>query len=306
MQSSTFAFTAGDGTGLFVYRWLPESAPRAVVQIAHGLAEHAGRYGRLAEALTGAGYAVYANDQRGHGRTATTPADLGFFAPEGGWHKCVDDLWQIHRRIGADHPGLPQVLLGHSMGSYLAQQFLGMHGEALAGAVLSGSNGKPPPIAALGRLIARVERLRLGPRGTSPLLHALAFEPFNKPFAPARTPFDWLSRDAAEVDRYSADPLCGFRPRVQLWVDLLDGLAEIARPGLQARIPKRLPIYVFSGARDPVGANLKQLLAAYAAAGLARVTARIYPEGRHEMLNETNREQVSQDLIAWLDGALGR
>jgi alpha-beta hydrolase superfamily lysophospholipase len=306
MQTSTFTLAAGDGTELFVYRWLPPAAPRAVVQIAHGLAEHAARYGRAAEALTAAGYAVYANDHRGHGRTAKTPADLGFFAARDGWHLCVDDLWQLHSRIAADHPGVPRVLMGHSMGSFLVQHFLGLHGEAPAAAVLSGSNGRPPPIAALGRLIARVERLRRGARGNSPLLDALGFAAFNKPFAPARTPFDWLSRDAAEVDRYVADPLCGFGPSVQLWVDLLDGLAEIARPALQARIPKRLPIYVFSGSRDPVGGNLKQLLAAYAAAGLERVTARIYPEGRHEMLNETNRDEVTRDLIAWLDGVSGR
>jgi len=158
---------AEDGVELFVYRWTPNGPPRAAVQIAHGLAEHGGRYARLAEALTGAGYAVYADDHRGHGRTAKTPEDLGFFAPQDGWAKCAADLWQVNRRIAADYPGTPIVFLGHSMGSFLGQDFIAQHGDALAGVVLSGSNGKPPAIAVLGKLIARLERLRIGRRGRS-------------------------------------------------------------------------------------------------------------------------------------------
>ncbi len=280
-----------------------------MIQIAHGLAEHAGRYTRLAGALTEAGYAVYAGDHRGHGRTERTPADLGFFAEREGWDKCLDDLWRINRRIANDHGELPIVLLGHSMGSFMSQQFISEHGEALTGVVLSASNGKPPPIAALGRIIARIERLRLGPRGHSALLHALGFAAFNKPFEPARTPFDWLSRDTAEVDKYLADPLCGFNASAQLWIDLLDALGGLAIPSRLARIPRGLPIYVMAGTRDPVSANtkgLEQLLAAYRAAGLERVTHRFYAEARHELFNETNRDEVTRDFLAWLDSIVGR
>jgi alpha-beta hydrolase superfamily lysophospholipase len=309
MQSSTFTLAAADGIELFVYRWLPDAAAKAVVQIVHGLAEHAGRYARLAGALTAAGYAVYADDHRGHGRTARDAAALGFFAERDGWQRCLDDLWRLNRRIAADHPGLPILLLGHSMGSFLAQHFISEHGDALAGAVLSASSGKPPPLAAIGRVVARLERLRLGAHGRSALIHALSFGAYNKPFAPARTPFDWLSRDAAEVDKYAADPLCGFPATVQLWIDLLDALPEIARPARQARIPKRLPIFIISGARDSVSADtkgLQQLLAAYRTAGLERVTHRFYPEARHELFNELNREEVTRDLVAWLDGVIAR
>ncbi len=306
MQSSPFTHPAADGGVLSVYRWLPPRQAKAVVQIAHGLAEHAGRYARLAQALTDAGYAVYANDHRGHGRTARTPEDLGFFAERGGWRRCIDDLWEVNRRLAADHPGLPIVLVGHSMGSFMAQHLMSEHGDALAGVALSGSGGKPPPLAVAGRLIARIERLRLGPRGKSALLHAFSFGAFNKPFEPARTPFDWLSRDANEVDKYIADPLCGFRPSVQLWIDMLDALGDITSAKSQARIPKRLPIYIIAGSHDPVGANTKsieQLLAAYRAAGVERVTHRFYPGARHEVFNETNREEVTRDLIAWLEHA---
>ena len=309
MQRSSFVLAAPDGAELYVYRWLPEGAAKAVVQIAHGLAEHGGRYARLAEALTGAGYAVYADDHRGHGRTARAADDLGFFAARDGWRSCLDDLWQLNRRIAADHPGLPIVLLGHSMGSFLTQQFISEHGEALAGAVLSGSGGKPDALAAVGRLFARIERLRLGARGRSRAIHQLSFGAFNKPFQPARTPFDWLSRDPAEVDKYAADPRCGFIASTQLWIDMLDALGDIAARGRQARIPKRLPIYVISGSKDPVGADtksLKQLLAAYQAAGLEHVSHRFYEGARHELFNEINRDEVTRDLIAWLDDAIAR
>ncbi len=193
------------------------------------------------------------------------------------------------------------------MGSFMAQHFISEHGEALAGAVLSGSGGKPSPLAIAGRLIARIERLRLGARGRSGLLHAFSFGAFNKPFEPARTPFDWLSRDRAEVDKYVADPLCGFRASVQLWIDLLDALGEVTSAQRQALIPKRLPIYIIAGSRDSVSGNAKSLeplLAAYRDAGLERVTHRFYADARHELFNETNREEVTRDLIAWLDGVV--
>jgi alpha-beta hydrolase superfamily lysophospholipase len=304
MQASSFKLDTPDGVSLFVYCWLPEQAPQAVVQIAHGWAEHAGRYARVAETLCRAGYAVYADDHRGHGRTAPTPADLGYFAESDGWNRCVNDLWLLNQKIRADHAGTPIVVFGHSLGSFMVQQFLSDHGEAVIAGVLSGSNGKPPAIAALGRLVARLERLRVGAHGKSPLLQKLVFGDFNKPFEPARTPFDWLSRDAAEVDKYAADPLCGFGSQVQLFIDILGALPDVASPARQRRVPKPLPIYIFRGSRDPVGSNIDQLLEAYRAAGLQNVTYKVYSEGRHEMLNEINRDEVTRDLIAWLDGVI--
>jgi alpha-beta hydrolase superfamily lysophospholipase len=306
MQAATFALEAPDGVSLTVHRWLPDTPPKAAVQIAHGLAEHAARYARLAEALCGVGYAVYADDHRGHGLTAKTPADLGFLASHGGWNACLGDLRQLTERIAAEHSGVPVVLMGHSLGSFMVQQFIGQHGAGLAGAVLSGTNGKPPAIAGIGALLARFERLRLGARGRSALLNTMLFGAFNKPFEPARTPFDWLSRDRAEVDKYIADPLCGFAASVQLYIDMLGGVSAASKASCQAGIPKALPIYIFNGSRDPVSANVAQLLAAYRAAGLTNVTHKVYPDARHETLNEINREEVTQDLIAWLDAAVAK
>jgi alpha-beta hydrolase superfamily lysophospholipase len=312
--TSTFTLTAPDGVDLFVYCWLPNGGqkndqPKAVVQIAHGLAEHAGRYARLAAALNSAGYAVYANDHRGHGRTVKSAGDLGFFAERDGWRKCVADLWQLNRRIAAIHPGLPIVLLGHSMGSTLAEQFMGDHGDALAGVVLSGANGKPTSLAKIGSAIARAERARLGARGKSKLVQSLTFDAFNKKFAPTRTAFDWLSRDPAEVDKYVADPLCGFSATVQLWFDLMEGWAAVSRAAHRNRVPKSLPLYLIAGGRDPVSGNTRQLepwMTEYRAAGLVNMTHKFYPEARHELFNETNRDEVTGDLVRWLEQVVAR
>ncbi len=279
------------------------------MQIAHGVAEHGGRYARLAGVLTAAGYAVYAGDHRGHGLTARTPEDLGFFAERDGWRRCVADLWQLNRRIAAELPGLPIVLIGHSMGSFMVHQFISEHGGALAGVVLSGTAGGLPAGAAIVRVLARLERLRLGPRGKSELLSRLTFGAFNKPFEPARTAFDWLSRDEAEVDKYVADPLCAFPLSVQLTIDVLDAIGTVTSTVRQSCVPKDLPVHVIAGTRDPVGENTRsvaKLLDAYRSAGLERVTHRFYPEVRHELFNELNRSEVTDDVLAWLNDVIAR
>ena len=305
MPASEFELRADDGQSLLARRWLPEGRPRAIVQIAHGLTEHSRRYARLAAALNAAGYGVYVADMRGHGPSAPA-ADLGHFADEGGWDKVVGDLWTLNRLIAAEQPGAPIVFLGHSLGSFLGRGFIAEHSDALAGAALSGSSGKPPAIATLGRLIARAERLRVGKRGKSDPIFAMWFGDFNKPFRPARTAFDWLSRDEREVDAYVADPLCGFPFTTQLAIDVLDALPRVTGRENLTAIRKDLPIYVFSGERDPVGANIKGLIADLKAAGFTRLTNRIYAGARHETLNETNRDEVTRDLIAWLDGVVGK
>jgi alpha-beta hydrolase superfamily lysophospholipase len=301
MPGSEFTFRADDGETLLARRWLPEGRARAIVQIAHGLAEHSGRYARLAAALNAAGYGVYANDHRGHG-PKTAPADLGHFANEGGWDNVVGDLWTMNRLIAAEQPGTPIVFLGHSLGSFLGRGFIAKHSDALAGVALSGSSGKPPATAALGRLIARAERLRLGKRGKSELIFKMWFGDFNKPFQPARTPFDWLSRDDKEVDAYVADPFCGFPFTTQLAIDVLDALPGVTSAASLAPIRKDVALYVFSGERDPVGSNIQGLIQDLKGAGFTKLTTRLYPGARHETLNEVNRDEVTRDLIAWLDG----
>jgi alpha-beta hydrolase superfamily lysophospholipase len=283
--------------------------PRAVVQIVHGLAEHGGRYAHFAGALNAAGYAVYADDHRGHGLTAPTLGDLGFFSAAQGWRKCIDDLVLLHRHIAADHPGLPIFLFGHSMGSFMARQLAHEHGDSLTGLILSATDGRPSLLARAGRVVARLERLRMGPRGRSELLYTLSFRRFNQAFAPTRTSFDWLTRDPAEVDAYRADPRCGFRATTQLWVDLLDAFDQLAEPAQVARLPKHLPIRLITGGRDPVskqGGGVESLVADYRRAGLQNVSHHLYPDARHDLLHEINRAAVMLDLVTWLDEAIIR
>ncbi|NOY94227.1 MAG: alpha/beta hydrolase [Deltaproteobacteria bacterium] len=293
-----------DGLPLAVYHFEPEDEPRGLLTIAHGMGEHAQRYRRLGERFTAAGWSVLAHDQRGHGKSLVPGAPLGHMGDEDSWRKAVDDLLGLIKHQAAEHPGLPQLLLGHSMGSFMVQQAIYEEPGCVDGVVLSASNGKPPLLAQAGRALARAERVRLGRRRPSALLNKMSFGKFNDSFEPARTPFDWLSRDEAEVDAYIEDPLCGFDISVQSWVDMLDALGQLARVSNQRRIPRDQPLFIFAGSRDPVGdfgAGVQRLAGSYRSAGLEAVELKLYEGGRHEMLNETNRDEVMDDVLAFAE-----
>ena len=305
MPYSTLWLSASDGFQLHVHRWCPDTPPKAVVMLAHGLAEHGARYARLGEALASQGYELFALDQRGHGKTAQHGL-LGHFADHDGWCKVVNDLACLNHYIRQQYPGLPIFLLGHSMGSYISQAYLMQHSCSLQGAILSGSNFQAARIYRGARLIARFERWRLGHAGRSRLINFLSFGSFNKTIKSARTEFDWLSRDPAEVDRYINDPHCGFVATTQLWIDLLGGLEGISSVKQLAQIDPDLPLLVIGGDCDPVsaGQRLNDLAGALRVAGLRHVELKIYPGARHELLNESNRDEVITYLSDWLDRAL--
>lgn len=308
MKSEPFRLRRDDGVELYVHRFEPDARPvRAVVQLVHGMGEHGARYERLARALADDGIAVFAADQRGHGRSAPSPADLGHFADRDGWSKVVEDQRALGLRIGELHGERPRALVGHSMGSFVALECLTRFGDAYRAAVLSGSSGSAGPRAWMFRALATVERLRLGVRGHSQVLQRGVFGQFNVPFEPAATPFDWLSRDPAEVAKYVADPLCGFVVTAGSLAELATALQGLYRRDHLARIPHALPLLAIAGERDPVGgrAGVEKLVAELRAAGLTRVDLRLYPDARHELLNETNRDEVTADLRSWLRGALG-
>ncbi len=311
MRNEELWLDAPDGARIFVYHWSPdgEGPPRGTVQIAHGMAEHAGRYARVADRLTAAGFEVWADDHRGHGRTAASAADLGHLADRGGWELLLGDLVLLDEHVRSRLPDVPRCLLGHSMGSFLAQDELARRPGAWDAAVLSGTNVGGGLLTAVGRLVARLERLRLGRRGRSRLLTALSFGAYNRAFAPNRTDFDWLSRDEEEVDAYVQDPRCGFMVTTQMWIDLLDALAHLGSRETSARVREDLPLLVLAGERDPVGNFTKgvtRLLERYRRAGLTDVSHRFYEGARHEVFNETNRDEVLDDLVAWLGDAFSQ
>lgn len=287
--------------------WCSQASAKGVLHIAHGMAEHAARYQHVAERLTGAGWHVYAGDHRGHGRSVRSDDDLGWFAEVDGWNLVVDDLRRMIETEKSAHPDLPLVVLGHSMGSLVVRRYLQQHSHDVAAAVLSAPFGERNFLFHLGRFIARGESLRQGKRGRSALINGLSFADFNKPFAPNRTEFDWLSRDEKEVDKYVADPACGFFCTNQLWLDLLAGLGETLQPGVITQYRHDLPVLVLCGSRDPVGKNgthAKALTEAMKQAGLTRVTLKIYADARHECFNESNRDEVLADLLKWCEAIL--
>jgi len=272
-----FRYEGADGAGLAGFRWSSSAKPKAVIQLAHGAGEHAMRYfERLAPIIEG-GYVVYAADHRGHGMTSgmTSLGDFG----AGGAPAAVDDMAVLALLIREREPGLPLVLFGHSMGAMFSQAWVLEHSALIDALVLSGTAG-PAPI--------RPDSL-------------------NEGLKPQRTPYDWLSRDAAEVDKYIADPFCGIRftpPSQASFMTLRERRMDAEA---LAKVKPGLPVYIFVGDADPINARLQRLIPlvdAYRAAGL-EVTLKVYPGGRHEMLNETNRAEVVRDLQAWLDRTMG-
>jgi alpha-beta hydrolase superfamily lysophospholipase len=291
-----------------IHRWDRVVNPRACVHVVHGMAEHGQRYGRLAGALNAEGIAVWAHDHRGHGINPV-PGLRGHFAAddtEDGWKALVRDGGDVSAEMQRQFPGVPLFLFAHSMGSFAGQTLIGERPTLYRGVLLCGTNGPPGFQEGLVRAIARAQRV-FGARRPGTAISNLVFGGYNRHFKPTRTEFDWLSRDTAEVDKYIADPLCGFSLTSQAWVEFLDGRALLGTHAHLQRIPKTLPIHLIAGTHDPVGemsAGVTRLMSVWAQAGLTRVTHRFYDDARHELMNEINRDEVTRDLIAWIDSLL--
>jgi alpha-beta hydrolase superfamily lysophospholipase len=288
VSESQRLIAATDGKAINVYQWKGPGPVRGIVQIAHGMGEHPLRYRALAQALAGAGYVVYANDHRGHGALAAKANELGDFGPQG-FPVLIDDMTSVTRMAREADKGKPLVLLGHSMGSFAAQLYILDHSDLLDGVALSGTT-------ALDLL------------GAAAMSGRWKLEDLNASFEPARTPFDWLSRDKAIVDAYIADPLCGFNVNEPSYGSLFGVAARLANPTDIGRIRRDLPIYLFVGDLDPVNARLtwfQPLVDRYREAGLTDVSWHVYGGARHEVLNETNRAEVTANLQAWIDRVSG-
>jgi len=299
MTTDEIEIAVDEGRSIDATVWSPANKPTQVIQIFHGLGEHRARYARFAASAATRGIAVVAHDHLGHGPGAD---ELGYFADDNGWRILSDDGLRVLEWQKDRLPGTPTILLGHSMGSYIAQYFCMQHGEHLQALILSASTWPDKSKLIPGRLIARFEAWRLGQRGKSALLDKLGFGDFNRRFQPARTDLDWLSRDPAEVAAYVNDPLCGGPYSCGLWLDLMSGLLSIASDESLTRIPTALPILLTGGSDDPVGGEpgIGKLADHYRASGHEKLDVKLYAGGRHEMLNETNREEFTDDLLDWV------
>ena len=305
-NTNTFRFPSCDGTHqIFARQWLPtEGQPKAVVQIVHGVSEYIDRYAPVARYLADHGFLVVGCDHLGHGRTALGPEEYGFFTEQKGWHTVSGDVRRLRTLMGQKYPDLPYFLLGHSMGSFLARTYLIDWPGTLTGAILSGTGQEAPAMVTAGWHMANLVSKLSGQRAHSKLVEKLSFGAYNKQFAPTRTRADWISRDEAVVDAYIADPLCEFLPTAGMFRDMMEGLQYIANKNNLKKMDPATPVYIFSGDHDPVGGNgegVQKVAGFFRDAGTEDLTVKLYPDGRHEMMNELNRDEVFADLLAWLD-----
>lgn len=303
---NSFTLETSDRMNIHVYNWDITDKPRAIIQIAHGMAEHAGRYNDFARFLNKHQFIVYANDHRGHGKTISLPDEQGFLAAENGFKRVVDDMKLLNDHIHEEHPNLPVILLGHSMGSFLSRRYVQLYGESVDGLILSGTGYDQGIIGKAGIALAKMEIRRIGMRTPSPMLDQLVFGQYNKRFAPARTKFDFLTRDIDQVDLYIDDPLCGFTCTAGFFHDLFRGLSLIHKKREVARTPYALPIFILSGDHDPVGDYGDGVMKVYDLYNryCEHVDVKLYRDGRHEMLNELNREMVYDNIYEWIQSIL--
>jgi len=302
-----FAFPSADGLHrCWAREWLPQGPPRAVVQIVHGVAEHIGRYAAFASWLSEKGFAVAGEDHLGHGKTVDDDK-FGYFGPQNGWDLVVRDIRRLRELEGEKFPDVPYFILGHSMGSFLTRTYLIRYPGTVRGAILSGTGQEGAATVAAGKLLCNLICKTKGPDTCSSLVHNMALGAYNKQFAPNRTGSDWISRDEAVVDAYLQDPFCTFMPTVGMYRDMMGGLQYIANPKNLKKMYKTTPVYLFSGDHDPVGQNgrgVRKVAELFRSAGCTDVTVKLYPNGRHEMLNELNKQEVYQDVLSWMEGKL--
>lgn len=304
MQTSLASPT---GAALNLYVSEAKATPRGVIQINHGLAEHAARYGRFAEAMSERGFHVYAHDHRGHGGTKAPGVPQGMFARKDGAAEVIADVSAVHEHIAAGHPGLPVIVFGHSMGGLIALNFVLRHSERVAAAAVWNANFSAGLPGNAARAILAWERFRLGSDVPSRLLPKLTFAAWAKQMPESRTAFDWLSRDPDEVDKYVADPLCGWDASVSMWADVFGFIFFGADDRNFEAVRRELPFHLAGGDKDPAtdrGKAVLDLAGRMRRMGFSNVTARIYAGTRHESLNELNRDVITGDFAAWAGSAI--
>lgn len=294
---------AKDGKEIFLYCWDNVSEPKAVIQIFHGMAEHAGRYRRFADYLNSKGFIVYGDDHRGHGKTAKTIEELGIIG-EDGFNRIVEDEHTIKEWINKKYPNLPIIVFAHSFGSFIGQEYILRYGKELSGIILCGSAARNKAEIFSGRLVTSIEKKIFGESKKSKLLDYLSFSNCNKKISNSKSKFDWLSRDINEVKKYEEDQLCGKVFSTGFYYHLFRAFSKLYNKERLSQIPKDLPIFIISGSGDPIGEYGKlvnNLHNKYLDNQIKYVKLKLYPEARHELLNETNRQEVYDDISQWVN-----
>lgn len=307
MKKETFTLDSTDKKNrLNGFVWLPEGDPSAVLQITHGMAEYIDRYDQFAAYLAENGWAVIGHDHLGHGKSVKSDSELGFFAEQNGDRIVIDDIHLVTLEAKKRFPGKKIFLLGHSMGSFMTRRYLALYSRELDGAIIMGTGNIPGAVAGLGKFCAKTSVRFRGSHYRSKFLTGLALGSNNKPFRPNRTPVDWLSREEGNVDRYVKDPLCGFMFTSAAFRDFFTVLSSLARKEGFDTIRRSIPLLITSGDEDPVGGKkaCPAVKAQYDALGFTDVTLKMYPEDRHEILNEIDKDTVFADILGWLNSKI--
>lgn len=299
-MEKTFWMLMDDDVSVYVKKWYnPSKKPKAIIQLAHGMVEHIERYNDFAEFLVENGFVVYGNDHRGHGKTGEQQGLMGYLADEDGFRKTTNDLFEITKQTKGAYPDTPIFLLGHSMGSFLARNYIQDGSSLIKGVILSGTGFYPKATSILARRIASV----FPPKEKSNVMNALAFFSYNKRVKNPKTNVDWLTRDDAIIQSYVNDPYCGYIPTARFFYDLMDGITTIHNQKRNKAIRSDLPMLIVSGTHDPVGDYGKgvwKTAQLYNDAGLEHVVTMLFEKGRHEALNETNHTEVYAVIRDWI------
>ena len=307
MIKTDFTYQGLDNNLIHATKWVPEQdvPPKGLIQIIHGMGDHRKRYEHFAQVLTSSGYICFAEDHRGHGETLKDPMETGFFAEKEGWIKVFREITMATDIMTREYPNLPLIIFGHSLGSLLARMYMIRKPDGINGVILAGTSADLGLLGKIGRIIAAGTILIKGPGTPSPMLNSLSFGNFNKSFRPNRTDFDWISRDQESVDNYIADPLTGFVCSCSFYRDAIDIVDFVSNQANMNTIPPQIPVLMLSGDNDPVGAMGKGVTKVYNSllkAGLNNMELKLYPGARHELINETNKEEAFSDILEWLNG----
>lgn len=286
---------------------VPDAEPRAIVQIIHGIAEYIGRYDEFMSFLADNGIIAVGTDHLGHGKSIESEEQTGFFAYDNGWDYVVRDEEVLRLAMHENYPELPIIVFGHSMGSFMTRTLLIRYPDAFNAAIISGTGNQGAVLVNGGLFMGNLVTGLWGAHHYSKFLNNLAFGSYNKIYENPKTEYDWLSRDEANVQKYIDDPLCGFIPSCSLFRDMMTGVKFITNKKNLTAMNKDMPVYFMSGDMDPVGECGKGVQKAYnnfLEAGMKDVSIKLYPGGRHEMLNEINKDEVYADILAWLNSKI--